>query len=146
MKRNEDKFKEHLKNKGLKLTKKRLSVLDGVMASDGHFDADELCEVVQKRNKGSRATVYRVIPLLIDAGLITKTIGRGGRVSYERISSSKRHDHMICINCGAVIEFSDPHIDALIDSVCRKHAFKSIESNLGITGYCRSCAKKKLKS
>lgn len=136
-----DRFTAYLKEKGLKLTQERLAVLDGVTSSDGHFDADELAAVVKAINpKVSRATVYRVIPHLIGAGLITMTIRTKGRVSYERLSGSTPHDHMICGVCGAVIEFNDPRLAKLINTVCADHGFRPSAHTLSIRGRCPRCA------
>lgn len=136
-----DRFTAYLKGRGLKLTQERLAVLKGVAASDGHFDADELALVVKAINpKVSRATVYRVIPLLVDAGYITKTIRTKGRVSYERLAGTKPHDHMICRSCGVVIEFHEPRLERYIRSTCAEHGFAPDEHTLSIRGYCRDCA------
>jgi len=133
-------FTAYLKARGLKLTQERLAVLNGVAASDGHFDADELAGVVKKINpRVSRATVYRVLPLLVEAGCITKTIRTKGRVSYERLAGTKRHDHMICQSCGQVIEFRDPKLDRYIKDACADHVFDPHEHTLSIRGLCGAC-------
>jgi Fur family ferric uptake transcriptional regulator len=138
-----ERFTSYLKGRGLKLTQERLAVLQGVAASDGHFDADELALVVKGINaKVSRATVYRVIPLLVDAGFITKTIRTKGRVSYERLVGTKPHDHMICRACGVVIEFHESRLERYIRSTCADHDFVPEEHTLSIRGYCRDCAGK----
>jgi len=136
-------FTSYLKARGLKLTQERLAVLEGVAASDGHFDADELAGVVRGINpKVSRATVYRVLPLMVEAGCITKTIRTKGRVSYERLAGTKPHDHMICQSCGQVIEFRDPRLDRYIKSACAVHVFEPQEHTLSIRGICSACREK----
>lgn len=138
-----ERFTTYLKGRGLKLTQERLAVLEGVAASDGHFDADELALVVKGINpKVSRATVYRVIPLLVDAGFITKTIRTKGRVSYERLVGAKPHDHMICSICGVVIEFHESRLERYIRSTCAEHGFVPEEHTLSIKGCCRDCSRK----
>lgn len=136
-----ERFTAYLKGRGLKLTRERLAVLEGVAASDGHFDADELAAVVKGINpKVSRATVYRVIPLLVEAGLITRTVRTKGRVSYERLSGGTPHEHMVCSVCGTVIEFREPRLERLIRSACAEHGFRPTAHTLSIRGCCGTCA------
>jgi len=136
-------FKTYLKDKGFRLTPERLSVFEGVLNCKGHFDPDQLYEKVQRYNKKvSRATIYRVIPLLLEYGLITETLRSQGRVSYERVQGAKHHHHMVCLKCGKLVEFTDNIIEKDIKKITETYGFDLVEHRLGITGYCRSCRDK----
>jgi len=139
----EHKFKKYLKQKSLKFTSERRSILEAIFSLHAHFDVDQLYEKLRELGKGtSRATVYRTIPLLIKGGFIKETLHCQGRVRYEHIYGHQHHDHLICLGCGKVIEFSNRKIEHLQKEMCKKNDFVPIEHRLGIKGYCRKCAKK----
>ena len=138
-----DKFKNYLKEKGMKLTPERKAILEGVFSLHKHFDVDELYDELKKEKKRiSLASIYRTLPILIKSDLINETLRCQGKVSYELIFGHKHHDHMVCINCGKIIEFRNEKIEELQNMVCRNHSFKPIEHRLGIRGYCKECQKK----
>jgi Fur family ferric uptake transcriptional regulator len=140
----EKRFSAFLKEKNLKTTPERMAVLKEVLLSDGHFDADQLFERAQKFNRRvSRATIYRVLPLLVEAGFVVETLLSQGRVSYERVYGSKRHDHMICEECQEMIEFSSARLDDLVEEICSSYGFVENEHRLSVRGLCKKCATKK---
>jgi Fur family ferric uptake transcriptional regulator len=137
----EKKFSAFLKEHNLKTTPERIAVLKEVLLSDGHFDADQLFERAQKYSRRvSRATIYRVLPLLVEAGFVAETLLSQGRVSYERVYGSQRHDHMICEDCQEVIEFRSPRLDELVEEICSSHGFVENGHRLSVQGLCRKCA------
>lgn len=139
----EKKFRSFLKENNLKTTPERMAVLKEVLLSDGHFDADQLFESAQKYSRRvSRATIYRVLPLLVEAGFVAETLLSQGRVSYERIYGSQRHDHMICEDCQQVIEFRSELLEELVEDICSSRGFVENEHRLSVRGLCRECASK----
>ena len=137
----EDKFRNYLKKKGLKFTPEREVILKEIFSLHKHFDIEFLyLRVCRKNKKISRATIYRTLPLLVESGLIVETFHCLGKGSYEHVFGHPHHDHMICLKCGKVIEFSNEKIERLREEVCRKYGFKSIEHRLGIRGYCKKCS------
>ena len=138
----DQKFEEYLKSKELKYTSERNIILKAIFSFHKHFDVEELFEKLRKQgNNVSRATIYRTIPLLIQSGLITETLHCQDKTSYENIFNKKHHDHLVCINCGKIIEFYNKKIEKLQEEVCKQHNFVSIEHRLGIKGYCEDCYK-----
>jgi Fur family ferric uptake transcriptional regulator len=138
-----DAFRGFLKKNGLAFTSARAAILDGIVASRGHFDADALHE----RLKGagtelSSATIYRTLPLFVRSGIIKETLRARGRARYEPAWGRAHHDHLECVLCGRIIEFRDEELERLQDQVCRKHRFRPVEHRLGIRGYCAACGKK----
>ncbi|MEA3224223.1 MAG: Fur family transcriptional regulator [Thermodesulfobacteriota bacterium] len=145
MRQEEDEFGNYLKKQGLKFTPERAVVLEKVLSFKKHFNADDLYERIHKYNKKiSRATVYRVIPLFVESGLIIETLRCQGRVSYERVIGFEHHDHMVCLGCGKIIEFKDDRLEEIQAQVCKKYEFKQVEHRLGIRGYCKECVAKGL--
>lgn len=139
----EQKFEEFLKSKELKYTSERKLIMKAIFSFNKHFDIEELFERLRKQgNSISRATIYRTIPLLIQSGLIAETLHCQDKTSYENIFNKEHHDHLVCINCGKIIEFYNEKIEKLQKEVCRQHNFVPIEHRLGIKGYCEDCYKK----
>jgi Fur family transcriptional regulator, ferric uptake regulator len=136
-----DHFRAFLKENGLTLTAARRAILEGIAAARGHFDADELHAALKGRGV-SAATIYRALPLFVEAGILRETLRARGRSRYEPAFGREHHDHLECLSCGAVIEFRDDALEALQDRVCRRHGFRPVEHRLGIRGYCRACARK----
>lgn len=138
-----EKFKYFLKEKHLKYTNERKEIVQAIVSLNKHFNAEEIYQ--QLRSGGSNvslATVYRTIPLLIDSGLIMETLHCRDKVVYEKVYNKKHHDHLICINCGKIIEFHSEEVEKLQDEICQKYHFLPTEHRLGIKGYCQECQKK----
>ena len=133
-------FRKYLSQKGLKVTSERLAVGRAILAAPGHFQPDAL--LGRLRGDGvqvSRATLYRTLAHLLEAGMVQRLAGPDGNPRYESMSGRKRHDHMVCLGCGAILEFADPGIDRLQQDACRRAGFTSTDHALRIEGYCRRC-------
>ena len=134
-------FVEFIRKRGMRLTPERLAFFDEIYAQHSHIDADQLLDAMRKRGlKTSRATVYRSLDLLVECGLVRKhRLGGRGHV-YEHVHAGQRHDHLVCRDCGRVVEFVSPGIEALQAEICRAHDFEPGVHSLQIQGVCRSCA------
>ena len=135
-----EKFETLLQEKGLKFTFERQSIFKEVSHLKNHFDADSLYE--RFKHKGmriSRDTVYRTIPLLLESGIIQKSVGEGKREFYERTDARGHHDHMVCVRCGKIIEFKCDEIEDLQEEVCRENGFQLIFHDHRLFGACRGC-------
>jgi Fur family transcriptional regulator, ferric uptake regulator len=135
-------FETLLKRKSLKLTRERRAIFDRVVRTRGHFDADSLYDAIaQDADHVARGTVYRTIPLLLESGVIQKSVGSGHRDFYEANSGKPHHDHMVCIQCQKVIEFHCDPIEKMQEEVCEKYGFKLAFHDHRLFGYCRDCNK-----
>lgn len=133
-------FHKFLKENNLARTSAREAILEGISTLHGHFDADQLHELLKKKKETlSTATIYRTLPLFVRSGIIKETIHEKGRIRYERAWGVDHHDHLECIRCGRIIEFKDDEIEMLQDKVCKERGFKPVEHRLAIKGYCASC-------
>lgn len=133
-------FQKLLTSKKLKFTFERKQILEEVLRIKEHFDADELFAVLKKAGmRVSRDTVYRTIPLLLECGVIQKSVGDGRREYFERTGVKGHHDHMVCINCGRVIEFQSEEIERLQDKVCQDYGFALLFHDHRLFGKCKSC-------
>jgi len=135
------KFLKYLKANRLRLTAERLAVFEEIFSQHGHIDAEDLLSALLGTGVDiSRATVYRNLDLLVDAGLVTKhRLGRNHYL-YEHVHSGQSHDHLVCTSCGRVVEFVSPGIVALQSEICRAHGFAPEHHSLEISGLCRVCA------
>jgi len=133
-------FRKYLERRGLKLTTERRALFDEVFARHEHVEADELLVRLRaKHKKISRATIYRTLELLADSGIVGKLrIGEAG-YRYERLRAGDHHDHLICRECGRVVEFYEPRIEELQDEVCERYGFILLDHNHQMRGICRSC-------
>ncbi len=137
----DDRFREFIAGKGLKATRERAEILREILGTEGHFDPDELFfRLRAKGSKVSRASVYRTIPLLIEGGFLEEVERVDKHAHYERVLGGQRHDHMICIKCGAIVEFCSAAIDALLDDLCSQHGFSKVRHHLEILGTCSGCS------
>ena len=133
-------FRARLAERGLRSTTQRRDVLAEALATSGHFDAEDLHEALRAAGKDvSLATVYRTLGLLRECGLIRQAPRWEDRERYEAVRGRQHHDHMLCVECGRVIEFRDDALEELQDLICRRHGFTPIDHRMGIRGLCRSC-------
>lgn len=136
-------FKRLLDSKGLKLTHERKQLLEEILKIKQHFDADGLYEKLKDKGlRISRDTVYRTLPLLLECGVVQKSVGDGRREYFERVGVKGHHDHMVCIRCSRVIEFKSDEIEKIQDAVCHDHGFQLIFHDHRLFGYCSNCQQK----
>lgn len=138
-----NKFKEALKSHGIKITKERDEIINEILRVNRHFNPEDL--FIQLKNGGSkvsRASVYRTIALLLKAGLIEKVEKFDDNSHYEITFGKKHHDHLICMNCGKIIEFYSAPLEVLQREICQKNQFTPIRHTLEIYGTCSECNKK----
>lgn len=135
-------FLDYIRSKGLRVTPERLALFDEIYSQHGHIDAEQLLAALKAHeHKISRATVYRNLELLVECGLVRKhRLGRN-RHLYEHVHSGQRHDHLVCRECGRVVEFVSPGIEALQREICRAHDFDLSHHSLQISGLCNRCAR-----
>lgn len=137
-------FKGYLKSRGLKFTKERQLILNEINLQHRHFDLDEFyLKMRQKGLKVSKASVYRILPLLLESGLIKQVEKTDKHAHYELISGSRHHDHMLCLLCGRIIEFYSPKLEELQDRLCKDKDFEGMSHTLEIMGYCKGCRDKR---
>lgn len=137
----EEKFREFLEIRGEKLTEPRRVLVRHIFDSHKHFDADEL--VADLRGAGrsvSRATVYRTLRLLVEAGLL-RELRLTNRTAYEHDYGYPSHDHLHCTQCDRVVEFTDDEVRRIRESVSLAHGFLASGHRFVITGLCSACSR-----
>lgn len=130
-------------NRKLRATPERFAVLDAVLQSQGHFDAENLYyRMITKGSKVSKATVYNTLELLQDCGLVSKYRFAENTSRYEKAFGRPHHHHMICLECGDIIEFVNERLEKIQDEMCAEKHFMLQSSTLQIFGTCSTCRKK----
>ena len=135
-------FTQYLSSKNLKLTEERKVVLREIFLHPGHLEAEDLWHTLHKKNKrASRATVYRTLDLLVDSGMVRKVDLGHGHSHFEHVLGHAHHEHMVCLKCGKVIEFSDQGFERSMKKLCEKSGFEHTSHRFEIFGRCGRCRK-----
>ncbi len=134
----ETRLQQFIQSKGLRNTPQRNAIVEAIFSSDEHFTADELWDRIRNtQSRSSRATVYRTISLLVEAGLLHEIeLGDDQKTYDPNFVDSPAHNHLVCIDCGKVIEFEDDHIQLLNDCVARRLGFRPSKQSLVIEACC----------
>ena len=136
-------FLEHIQKSGLRRTAQRDLILEIFLRTEEHLSSEDLYWLVQKEDPSvGHTTVYRTLKLLTEAGLAREVRFGDGKTYYEHHYDHEHHDHMICTECGKVIEFFSPEIEALQDKMADKFGFKPTHHSLRLLGICAECQEK----
>lgn len=128
-------FRRYLRGKGLKFTPERAMVLDAVLAEEGLFDAERVAENLKRQgHRGSRATVYRTLGHLHDAGILKQVFFDSTQTYYEVIAGRETSDYLVCVETGRVVEFDGRRVSALCEEICREFGFEPVSHQLQIFG------------
>lgn len=140
MQEHENIFEAFLAERGLKFTQPRRLILDTIFGLHEHFDIEQLYDLIHRVSREvSRATVYRTIPLLVEAGLIQRSVRSESRDTYEHTWGHPRHAHWVCKVCGAVTETDMQDILKLLHSKAKAQNFRPEEISLVVNGICWKC-------
>ncbi len=136
----EDDFREYLRQRGLKFTAERRTLLRSILQTQDHFEPEEL--LLSLRHKGigvGKATIYRTLPLLVDSGILRRAFLGRSRSYYEVCLGTVPHDHMVCTACGTIIEFDSSEILQLRQRLTAEAGFQAESHRFQIAGLCSRC-------
>lgn len=137
----EDKFREYLASRPRpqRFTEQQRDLVQYIFEKHNHFDAEQLIDDIRRKPlRVSRATVYRTLTKLVDAGLLRR-LELGSRTYYEHDYGYPQHEHLYCERCKKMIEFQNPCIATEIAEVCREHGFQAAGHTFIIRGTCADC-------
>ena len=137
-------FQEYLSRQGLNLTHQREEILRCLMEADRHLGVEEVYERVRRKDRTiGRATVFRTVRLLQECGLVAEVGAANGRSKFELKADRPHHDHMICVECGRIMEFQSPMMERFQDEAIRRHGFVALWHRHEIFGRCHDCQEQK---
>jgi Fur family ferric uptake transcriptional regulator len=142
----EDKFREYLASRPRpqRYTSQQRDMVRFIFSQHNHFDADELIDAMKHEGLDiSRATVYRTLLKLVEAGMLRK-LEVGKRMCYEHDYGYPQHEHLRCDVCKKMIEFQSPALDGVLREVCRQQQFNASGHTLIIRGTCAECNRSRM--
>jgi Fur family transcriptional regulator, ferric uptake regulator len=133
-------FVERLRPAGSKRSGKRDFIVNIFLRQEGHLTADNLVDLIRREDQRiSRATIYRTLQWMVDAGIARKVDFGEGRFRFEHSYRHPRHFHLICKTCNRSFEFLSSDIEALVEEVAAARNFTPRQSVLQIHGTCEAC-------
>ena len=128
-----------LKQAGLKSTLPRIKILKLLEGNrDSHLSAEDVYRIMLDNNESiGLATIYRVLTQFEAAGLVLRH--HFAERSVFELADSEHHDHMVCVECGTIIEFQDDTIEQQQISIAKRHNFKIHDHSLYLYGRCENC-------
>jgi Fur family transcriptional regulator, ferric uptake regulator len=128
-----------LRSAGLRVTDHRILLLNLMSSQSGHLAADELYRMAREDDPSlSLSTIYRTVRTLRDHGLIEERHLQQEHHHYE-VKARGAHHHLICLGCGAVVEFDSPRVGQLRREIGTAHDFHVTDASIDLTGYCARC-------
>jgi len=129
-----------LSEQGYRLTPQRMMILSAIENGDGHISADEIyAQVVAEYPRVNISTVYRTLELLKRLELVTETDLGDGRLRYHPADKGHHH-HLVCTECGAVIDLDESLLSPVKDVLLREYGFLADLKHLAIFGRCANCS------
>ena len=132
---------QELRKAGLKVTLPRVKILQMLESShQRHLSAEDVYKTLLESGEDvGLATVYRVLTQFESAGLVIRHHFEGGHSVFE-LDQGEHHDHLVCLQCGKVLEFMDPVIEARQEAIAEEHGFQITDHSLYLYGRCHQCA------
>jgi Fur family transcriptional regulator, ferric uptake regulator len=135
-------FLDHIQKAGLRRTTQRDLILEIFLQTEEHLSSEDLYWLVQKQDPSvGHTTVYRTLKLLTEAGLAREVRFGDGKTYYEHHYNHEHHDHLICTECGKIIEFFSAEIEEMQDKMAEKYGFRLTNHSLRMWGVCEDCQK-----
>lgn len=139
-------FKQIIRDLGLKVTHQRLVILEKILQGRDHVTAQEVFESVSEISPEiGFATVYRFLRSLSENGFVTELRMKGLPARYEW-ADKKHHDHMTCVNCGAIREFENQQIESLQIKIAEELGFVLTDHVMELYGVCPVCQRKSIET
>lgn len=134
---------DHMLKRGLRHTEQRTLIVETFFKAPHHISIEELLADVRAKDKRvGYATVYRTLKLLTECGVAFERKFGDGLTRYELADEASHHDHLICVDCGKIIEFEEPQIEELQERIAARHGFLLKTHKHEMYGSCSDCQAK----
>lgn len=141
------KLEKFLRQRDLKMTTQRKVILEVLESLDHHVTLEELLEKVLVQQEGiGLATIYRTMKLFTEAGITEERRFDDGITRYEIFREGEHHDHLICTECGLIIEFENKIIEEQQNLIAKHYGIQIVSHKLELYGRCvdkKACASRK---
>jgi len=135
-----DKLQAYMDSKGLRSTSQRRTVTEVFFRSKGHLSIEDVLLQVRSEDPGvGYATVYRTLKLLKECGLALERHFGDGVSRYEVAHENDHHDHLLCMECNAIVEFEDEAIEVLQEQLAKRHGYLLRGHKHELYGLCPAC-------
>lgn len=142
MKNREEILRDYLRLKGLKITSQREIILKTFLDTHSHCSTDDLYVKLRKNHpKIGYATVHRTLKLLVESGIAIEQHFGDGQARFEPAQEDNHHDHLVCRECGLIIEFEEPQIEELQRQIAAAHQFIIKSHRHELYGVCSQCSR-----
>lgn len=136
-------FLEFMDRKGLNTTTQRRTIAEAFFELPGHHSLEEFYQHILRSDPGiGQTTVYRTLKLLCEAGLATEIRFDDSIARYEIARPDRHHDHLVCLECGKIVEICDDRIEAFQKELAEKYGFRLRGHVHNLYGICADCRKK----
>ena len=138
-----ERFRVYMRDRNLPLTHQREAIAKIIFFSDEHLSVSDLERRLQRESLNvGKATVYRTLDLLVRAGVVKEHDFGEGFKRYEPEAAQSHHEHLICIECGRVVEFSSERIERMKVLIADEYGFRHHHHRLEIYGVCQDCQRR----
>lgn len=139
-------FEAYLEKQNLRQTRQRRIILEAVLGLPRHVDAETVAKEAKKIDPLiGLATVYRTLKMMVAASLLTELHIQDDRTRFEFVYE-EHHDHLICTQCGDIIEFFDEEVERNQERIARQHGFLMTHHTMELFGSCEQCRLKSKKT
>ena len=135
-----ERFRRYMRDHNWPLTQQRESIASVLFNSEEHLSVEDIEALLRADDvRVGKATVYRTLDVLAKAGLVVEHDFGEGFKRYEPYSAMSHHEHLVCVDCGRVIEFTSERIERMKALIADEHGFQHHHHRLEIYGVCRDC-------
>ncbi|MEO8448494.1 MAG: Fur family transcriptional regulator [Gemmatimonadota bacterium] len=135
-----ERFRRHLRERRLPVTRQRLAVAEVVFSSDDHPSVDVLRRRLMQRGESvGLATLYRTLDALVASGMVREHDFGEGFKRYEGSVLRDQHEHLVCSRCAAVVEFVNDRLERMLRMTADEHHFVYERHRIEIHGICANC-------
>lgn len=135
-----EEFRRYLRDHSLPVTQQREAVASTIFFSGAHLSVGEIEQALRERGERvGTATIYRTLDLLHRADLVQEHDFGEGFKRYEPLAAQSHHEHLICVECGRVVEFSSDRLERMNVLIAEEHGFRHHRHRLEIYGVCGDC-------
>jgi len=135
-------FQKYLSEQGLRLTHQREAIVDFLLKAEQHVSQQEVYQSLKSQGIG-KVTVFRTLKMLEECRLAERVTSPKGLAKYEIKFERPHHDHLVCIECGTILEVQWPEIEKIQDKVCRNLNFTPLWHRHEMFGRCADCQTKR---